>query len=100
MGGIMTGEQYLALVQPLVELVAKKHADYNAFNTLESYFPFGHLYYVQMLHIKTQRLVSLCAGGAAAARNESIEDTVNDLINYAVFYKDFLKGGTRSVPAN
>lgn len=81
----MTRDEYLALIEPCIEVVEKKHEDYNGeTHTLESYFPFGLKSYVQMLHVKTQRLVQL-ANSEQEPNFESIVDTVKDLINYSVF---------------
>jgi len=93
----MDRKTFLELIEPNLELMTKKHEDYGSNqggNTpLEDYFPFDDKSYVQMLHVKTLRLVSLVAGGRQP-NNEKVEDTVRDLINYAVFYLDYLTPGT------
>lgn len=87
----MNKQRYLELIQPAVELVAKKHADYDVGGVeVKDYFPFGGTSYVQMLHVKCMRLVSLQKAGVLPT-NESVKDTLNDLINYAVFYLDHLE---------
>ena len=89
----MTADEYKALIQPAMDVVVKKHQDYNRGGvTLESYFPFGLKSYVQMLHVKNQRLLSLASNNAAPT-NEAITDTLLDMINYAVFTLAFLKSG-------
>lgn len=89
----MTADEYKALIQPAMDVVVKKHQDYNRGGvTLESYFPFGLKSYAQMLHVKNQRLLSLASSSAPIA-NEALEDTVIDMINYAVFTLAFLKSG-------
>ena len=91
----------MAAVATAQLLVLKKSADYNrlgmadrpsnaeeaaAFADRDAYFPFGLASYVQMLHVKTQRLVSLTAKAAQGAPNfEGVRDTALDLINYASF---------------
>lgn len=88
----MNKMQYLDLIQPAIDLVVKKHEDYNNESLLlENYFPFEHASYVQMLHIKTLRLVGLTKQ-QNKPNFENVQDTVLDLINYAVFYLDYLKG--------
>ena len=83
--------KYLELINPAMDLVVKKHEDYNAGGIeLAEYFPLGHVSYTQMLHVKTMRLVSLCKS-ERAPNFESVVDTVNDLINYAVFYLEYLE---------
>jgi hypothetical protein len=55
------------------------------------YFPFGHKSYVQMIHVKTQRLVNLIESGVPP-ENESIDDSLLDLLNYASYYYEWRKG--------
>ena len=93
----MDREKYLALLEPAINMVTKKQADYQGVIVgLHDYFPFGDKSYVQMLHVKTQRLVSL-AGKGGDPTNESVKDSVLDLINYAVFYLDFLQKRAESI---
>lgn len=81
----MDKETYLKIINPAMELVVKKHQDYgNDLLGLKSYFPFGAKSYVQMIHVKTQRLVSLTKS-ERTPNYESMRDTVHDLINYSVF---------------
>lgn len=56
---------------------------------LDVYFPFGLVSYVQMLHTKTQRLISLTRK-EGSTNFESVTDTALDLINYASFLADWL----------
>lgn len=90
----MTKEEYLALIQPAMDLVMRKQADYQNAVPLAAYFPFQDKSYVQMLHTKTQRLVSLVSRGGEP-NFESVGETVLDLINYAVFYLAYLNGEVR-----
>jgi hypothetical protein len=84
----MDRKRYLALINPAIEIVAAKHEDYgNQALGLESYFPFGDKSYLQMMHVKMQRLISL-AQSEEEPNFESMHDTVLDLINYAVFFLD------------
>ena len=72
----------------VTELCIKKSQDYNSGNSQPdsraNYFPFGLLSYAQMLHTKSQRLNSL-AQSDKTPNNESIRDTLLDMINYATF---------------
>lgn len=78
-------------------LCLRKSADYNQTGggagtfsaSLDDYFPFGLKSYAQMLHTKSQRLVSLALKGEAAGF-EGPRDTMLDLINYASFGADWL----------
>lgn len=72
-----------------MQTVVKKHEDYNSLVKLEQYFPFGDKSYVQMLHVKTLRLVSLADN--PKPNFESAKDSVLDLINYSVFYLDYME---------
>lgn len=85
----MNRAQYLKLLEPAIRLQELKSQDYNGERSVHDYFPFGDKSYVQMLHVKAQRLVHLTAGGAPVF--ESVKDSVHDLINYAVFYLEFLE---------
>ena len=86
----MDGDKFDMLVNKARALVALKGEDYNSGVDLHDYFPFGDSSYIQMLHMKTTRLVSLVQQNKEA-NFESVEDTVLDLINYAVFYLDYLE---------
>jgi len=82
--------QYIKLITPAMETVVKKHQDYGDDKLgLHSYFPYGMPSYVQMMHVKTQRLVALTKL-AREPNYESVNDTLMDLINYAVFALDYL----------
>lgn len=80
------------VLREVTELRIKKGNDYNSGVELDSYFPFGHESYSQMVYLKGLRLVSLVkllrAGKQAVF--EGIYDTVLDCINYAVFYGEWL----------
>lgn len=70
----------------------RKEADYQRSGVSKrDYFPFGMLSHVQMLNLKTTRLRSLVQSDGEP-NNESIEDTLVDLINYACFALEDLKG--------
>jgi hypothetical protein len=85
--------RYLELIEPALQIVVKKHEDYgNEVLGLKTYFPFGLTSYAQMLHVKSQRLVSLAKTGQQP-NYESLEDTVKDMINYAVFLLDAINKG-------
>lgn len=84
----MNRQQYLDIIHPAIDIVIKKGEDYNAGPRLEQYFPFGDFSYIQMIHLKALRLVSLVEN--LDPNYESKEDTIYDLINYCVFYLDHL----------
>ena len=80
----------------VTEIAIKKSQDYNNGNgqpaSRAAYFPFGLLSYAQMLHTKSQRLNSL-AQQDKAPNNESVRDTLLDMINYASFAVEAIDKG-------
>jgi hypothetical protein len=80
------------VLRRITELRAAKGKDYNSAVKLTDYFPFGHQSYVQMIFLKALRLVSLVEVTRTGGRVnfEGTEDTVLDLLNYAVFYGEWL----------
>lgn len=61
----------------------EKEADYQHKVARHFYFPFGMLSYAQMIWVKALRMVSLVEKQQVV--NESVDDTLIDLINYASF---------------
>ena len=81
---------YLATIEPAIGLATRKAEDYQSSAVaLEAYFPFKDKSYIQMLHVKTMRLISLADN--PKPNFESAHDNVLDLINYAVFYLAYLQ---------
>lgn len=80
----------------VTEIAIKKSQDYNNGNgqpiSRANYFPFGLLSYAQMLHTKSQRLNSL-AQQDKSPNNESVRDTLLDMINYATFAVEAIDKG-------
>lgn len=80
----------------VTEIAIKKSQDYNNGNgqptSRANYFPFGLLSYAQMLHTKSQRLNSL-AQQDKVPNNESVRDTLLDMINYATFAVEAIDKG-------
>lgn len=82
--------RFLTLIEPAIKLVASKGEDYNASTIqLVDYFPFKDKSYQQMLHMKVLRMRSLLDKGSAP-NFDSLLDSLYDLINYSVFYLDYL----------
>ena len=82
----------LSLLSPAFHEAAKiRFLKKNDYGDIKEYFPFDDLSYIQMIHIKTKRLVSLIKT-SNQHEHESIEDNLLDLINYASYYYEFLKG--------
>lgn len=86
----MDHAEFLSLCEPIAQLVDKKGRDYNSGTTMASYFPFGHKSYVQMIFLKTMRLISLVIKEDKPIY-DSILDTAMDLVAYTIFYIKFLK---------
>lgn len=91
----MTKDEFMKYCEEVAELVEKKHQDYQGsiFN-LQDYFPFGEISYAQMLWVKVVRIASLSKaredGNESMPNYESLKDSVDDLIAYSVFFKDYL----------
>lgn len=77
------------ILKELNEIYEKKNADYgNSFeNSLNK---FGVLPTVIRLNEKVNRLKSLCIG-KQQVKDESIEDTLKDIANYAIITVKWLK---------
>lgn len=84
----MLKQAFMELAEPVAELVDKKHHDYNSVVALETYFPFGDKSYVHMLMTKVLRLVNLAHQNEQAIF-ESMDDSLDDLIAYAIFYRAY-----------
>lgn len=88
--------QLLSGLSPVLRRVAKLRAmkgkDYNTGVQLTEYFPLGHASYFQMIFVKTKRMQSYMEliNRGQRPNFEGIIDTVEDLINYATFYGEFL----------
>lgn len=85
------GQGDLAVLLGCWILSNKKAQDYQGGGvSRDAYFPFGLKSYVQMLVVKTNRLVSL-AEQADAPKHESVADSAKDIINYAAFLVERLE---------
>jgi hypothetical protein len=97
-------------------IVLKKSEDYNRVDhrvatdrggdaesrARDEYFPFGYASYAQMIHTKSQRIISLVDAGLKGRPTnfEGLLDSLYDLINYASFMaeriqRDLSKGARR-----
>ena len=67
-----------------------KSGDYGS---IRDYFPYDDMSYMQMIHVKTKRLVHLADQKRMGIEptHESIKDNLLDLINYASYYYEFLE---------
>lgn len=85
-----------AMFKKIAELREAKGADYNnVVGGRDAYFPYGHYSYLHMLNTKMLRLMSLldAAKRGQAPNFEGMQDTVQDLVNYATFYAERLEKG-------
>jgi len=85
----MDRAKFLSLIEPAIKLIDRKGEDYNNVVALEEYFPFKDQSYQQMLHMKVLRMRSVL-GKKSAPNFDSLVDSAYDLINYTVFYLDYL----------
>lgn len=84
-------QRYLDAIESPLSVAEQKNQDYNSSVGLEAYFPFRDQSYVQELNKKGLRLVNLVSNPEQDINFESIVDTVEDLINYAVYYLMYLQ---------
>jgi len=84
----MTEIQLSIAFQDAAKLRQKKQLDYGG---IREYFPFGAKSYCHEINKKVTRLINLIKDGKKPA-NESIEDNLLDLINYASYYYEWQKG--------
>lgn len=79
----------------IAELRAKKGADYNSCVQLRDYFPLGHASYVQMMHLKAKRALSLVdiLNKGGEANFEGLRDTLLDSLNYTTFWVEAIDRG-------
>lgn len=90
----MTSDEFLQVCAPVAHLVGKKGEDYNRGQVkLSDYFPFGHISHAHMVHLKSMRLISLVSNLGKQPNFDSIEDTLQDILAYTVFYLEALKSG-------
>lgn len=79
----------------IAKLRAKKGADYNSCVQLSDYFPLGHASYVQMMHLKAKRALSLVdiLNSGGTANFEGLRDTLLDSLNYTTFWVEAIDKG-------
>lgn len=85
----MDRTKYLELLEPALKLVVAKGEDYNQKVQLHDYFPFNDYSYQQMLHMKVLRMRSVLHKGSKP-NYDSVLDSLYDLINYSIFYAEYL----------
>ena len=89
-----TREGPIRVLNECIELMQKKAADYNNPNSRikqAMYYPDGIKTINDIIWAKMLRLRSLCESGSAP-KNESLEDTYKDMINYCSFAAAWLRG--------
>lgn len=83
----MDEAKFKRILTDLHTIHAGKQKDYGG---TEQYFPFGDVSYAQMIHVKSQRIVSLARQGGTATF-ESMQDSVKDLLIYGIMFLDHLE---------
>lgn len=71
----------------MAKIHTTKDSDYGHWSL---YFPYGSMSFVQVLHMKTQRLLNLVGKNPEDINHESELDSVLDLGNYVNFYAEWL----------
>lgn len=73
-----------------LEVMKKKNVDYStADDPFQNFRMFGRLGILVRLSDKLSRLKQFEANGSFAVESESLDDTIQDIINYAVLFKGF-----------
>lgn len=73
--------EYLDILEPISELLQRKNTDYDA-SYDETREEFGPMAFVLRLNDKFKRIKKLTNKGKALVNDESIEDTIQDIIGY------------------
>lgn len=94
----MDRQRYLNLIELPILILEKKNRDYNSDTALKDYFPFGDKSYAHEIHKKALRIKNLVQQAPHGGPEfESISDSLHDLINYAVYYLDYIEEGGSDV---
>ena len=95
-------DQLPETVQRIAKIATSKGGDYNNIaGGRDAYFPFGHMSYAQVLHMKVARIQSLINSQAVGKtpNHEGLADSIDDLLNYGVFYREAIAAGkVKDVP--
>ncbi len=85
-------DQLSPVIKKVSLLRIKKGNDYNTGIQLNDYFPFGHYSYAQMVHLKATRMLSQIEvlKQGKSLNYDGIQDTLEDMINYATFYAEWI----------
>ena len=91
---IVHESEIVTIANEIAELVEKKDKDYNsAFSkTLKEY---GNVAYFLRIDDKLNRLKNLMLNNNNAEINESVEDTLNDIIGYTLLMLKEIKGNNK-----
>lgn len=73
--------EFMEILEPIAELLERKNADYGA-SYDETREEFGPTAFVLRFKDKYNRVKKLTGEGKAMVNNESIEDTIEDVIGY------------------
>jgi hypothetical protein len=77
-------------------VLRKTRDDYNQTEEgLQGYFPFGHMSYFQMVHVKATRMRSLMNTPPGEEFEEKMRDTLLDVINYSTYWVEAMDRGER-----
>jgi len=90
MSKFIENESVLSAYDKARLICENKSADYQNNVSRNEYFPFGLKSYVQMINMKNLRILSVM--DKPKINNESIKDSLLDLMNYCAFTIDYLEG--------
>lgn len=80
----LTEDDYRSIIDELITLYRERGKSYNTSGiSVHDYFPLGRMSYFQMLWVKMLRTM------AGVKEDREIDDSLLDLINYAIFFLDY-----------
>jgi hypothetical protein len=91
-------ELHVKLCSEAKDLMVKKNHDYGAnSDPFRNFRTFGSLGILVRLSDKLARLNSFLENGNLSVENESVQDTILDIINYAVLFEGYLEDSKPNV---
>ena len=74
-----------SIANECLSIYKKKNSDYGS-STTKTYKQFGDISYATRINDKINRINSLLTGNKQQVQDESIDDTIMDLINYGILW--------------
>ena len=77
--------EFVDILDECLSIYKKKNSDYGS-STTKTYKQFGDISYATRINDKINRINSLLTGNKQQVQDESIDDTIMDLINYGILW--------------